>query len=122
MLKTFDLLALIVFCAVIYWLSDQSSLPVPDLFTLQDKVQHFTAYFIMGVLAWRCFRHVVKPPLILAVLSVTFCSLYGMSDEWHQSFVVGRSADSLDWLADTAGAIVAMLFLLKVFQFRKQYR
>ncbi|MBK8814178.1 MAG: VanZ family protein [Methylococcaceae bacterium] len=122
MLKAFDLLALLVFCAVIYWLSDQSSLPVPELFTLQDKVQHFTAYFIMGVLAWRSFRHAVKPPLILAVLSVTFCSLYGISDEWHQSFVAGRSSDSLDWLADTAGAFVAMLFLTKFFQFQKQYR
>lgn len=31
--------------------------------------------------------------------------LYGALDEWHQSFVPGRTPDATDWLADVAGVI-----------------
>jgi VanZ family protein len=113
MLKIFDALALLFYCAVIYWLSDQPSLPLPMLFEYQDKLHHFTAYFIMGVLAWRNFRHYVASPVTLKIVSILFCSLYGISDEWHQSFVVGRTADSLDWVADTLGASVAIWLLAR---------
>lgn len=44
---------------------------------------------------------------------ILFCSLYGISDEWHQSFVVGRSSDVLDWLADTSGAVLASFLLMR---------
>jgi VanZ family protein len=30
--------------------------------------------------------------------------VYGASDEFHQRFVPGRTADVLDWLADSLGA------------------
>ena len=48
-------------------------------------------------------------PIILALFSVTFCSLYGISDQWHQSFVEGLSADVADWMADTVDASLVML-------------
>jgi VanZ family protein len=121
MLKILDILALPIYCAVIYWLSDQPSLPLPMpmLFEFQDKLLHFTAYFLMGILAGRSSRHFVKPAYLLAIVSIGFCSLYGASDEWHQSFIVGREADSLDWVADTVGAIVAMFFLTRFYPYRK---
>jgi VanZ family protein len=46
------------------------------------------------------------------LLSIAFCSLYGLSDEWHQSFVVGRESDFADWVADTSGAALAIFFRL----------
>jgi VanZ family protein len=51
---------------------------------------------------------------MLALVSIAFCSLYGASDEWHQSFVVGRSSDILDWLADTSGASAGIFLLHKL--------
>jgi VanZ family protein len=114
MLKYFDALALLFYCSVIFWLSHQPSLPLPMLFEYQDKLHHFTAYFIMGLLAWRNFRHFVKLPYLLAIISIVFCSLYGVSDEWHQSFVEGRTSDSMDWLADTVGATVAIFLLTRL--------
>ncbi|ESS68469.1 VanZ family protein [Methyloglobulus morosus KoM1] len=110
MLKFLDSLALITLCAAIFGLSSQSSLPIPLVFDFQDKLHHFIAYFVMGILAWRCFRHFV-PPSLLVVTSIAFCSIHGISDEWHQSFVPGRSSDVLDWVADTIGATVSMLLL-----------
>ena len=99
MIKILDFTLLLFYCLFIYWLSDQSSLktPIDFGFDLQDKLYHAGAYFIMGLLAWRSFKHWVSSPIILALLSIAFCSLYGISDEWHQSFVVGRESDIADW-------------------------
>lgn len=111
-------MAWLVYCAVIYWLSDQPSLPVPMLFEFQDKLHHFVAYFIMAGLAWRSFRHFTDMPVIAIGLSVLFCSLFGITDEWHQSFVQGRTAEALDWLADTLGAFIAAMLLVEFLRFR----
>ena len=103
-----------MYCLLIYWLSDQPVLPMPMVFSFQDKIQHLIAYFIMAVLAWRSFQIMVGSIRILAVVSVVFCSLYGVSDEWHQSFVPGRDVSALDWIADTLGAILAVFLLKKL--------
>jgi VanZ family protein len=114
MAKIIDFTGLFLYCLFIYWLSDQPTLPVPSLFSFQDKILHAGAYFIMGVLAWRSFKHLHNRSMTLALTSITFCSLYGISDEWHQSFVVGRSPDILDWVADTSGAGLAVFLLNKL--------
>jgi len=51
MIKSLDFTLLFLYCLFIYWLSDQPTLPVPNLFSFQDKIFHAGAYFIMGVLA-----------------------------------------------------------------------
>lgn len=109
-----DYFGLTFYCAFIFWLSSQQTLPAPMWFDQQDKLYHAAAYAIMGCLAWRCFRYTAKTPIILALFSVAFCSLYGASDEWHQSFVLGRNSSWEDWLADTIGAIIAVVMLSKV--------
>lgn len=117
MVKILDVSGLLFYCAFIYWLSSQPSLPTPSLFEHQDKLFHAGAYFVMSLLAWRSFKHLITPPIILAFVSLAFCCLYGASDEWHQSFVVGRSSDVLDWLADTSGAAMGVFLWHKL---RKQ--
>jgi len=72
------------------------------------------AYFIMATLAWRFFKNYLSKTAIIMVFSVLFCFFYGMSDEWHQSFVPGRDADWLDLAADTMGAVIAMGFISSV--------
>jgi VanZ family protein len=114
MIKFLDFTLLISYCCFIFWLSDKPSLPAPIWFEHQDKFYHAGAYFIMGLLAWQSFRHFVSSPGLLAMLSIAFCSLYGLSDEWHQSFVVGRESDIADWAADTTGAVLAIFLLYKL--------
>ncbi len=116
MIKILDFTLLLFYCLFIYWLSDQASLKQPfDFgFEYQDKLYHAGAYSIMGLLAWRSFKHLMSSPIILALLSIAFCSLYGLSDEWHQSFIVGRESDVADWVADTSGAVMAVVSLHKL--------
>ena len=103
-----DYLLLFTYCGLIFFLSHQSSVPVPAWFPHIDKFIHASAYALMGLLVWRCVQHTSFADNQRILFSICFCSVYGMSDEWHQSFVVGRDSDVLDWLADTTGACLAV--------------
>ena len=104
-IKALDAAQLILYCSFIYWLSDQTSLATPMLFPHQDKLFHAGAYFVLAAFTLRAFRHLIAPVPNLIIASLLFSSLYGFSDEWHQSFVPGRMSDIADWAADTLGAI-----------------
>ena len=113
MTKFVDFSLLFIYCAVLFWLSDQSALPAPKWFAYQDKLAHGAAYFLLGIFACRSFNHFIKDPIILAILSIAFCSLYGLSDEWHQSFVPARFMDAYDWFADILGAVIGVFVMSK---------
>jgi VanZ family protein len=100
-------LAPVVYAAFIFWLSSQ---PMPVFFgplSLNDKLKHLALY---GVFAW-LVHNALAPSLrgraaALFWLTVGIISLYGASDEIHQYFVSGRSADVLDWAVDTLAAVL----------------
>jgi VanZ family protein len=94
----------VALAAVIFAWSSRSRVPdVGSWIPHFDKVVHFSVYGCLGVLVCRTGRG-GRWALLAALLT----SLYGVSDEWHQSFVPGRSAEVADWVADTLGAIVAI--------------
>ncbi len=105
-------MSLLSYCALIYYLSDQTVLPVPHFFNMQDKLIHASAYAVMAWLFWHVVHGLMSLNL-LVVTTILFCSLYGISDEWHQSFIDGRQADVYDWLADSLGALLLTLTLWK---------
>jgi VanZ family protein len=87
-----------------------SRLP-PIAFKLNDKLIHASIYFVFGLLVYRALlprqegaRGFRWKRLLLAVGAVI---LYGISDEFHQKFVPGRTEDILDAAADSAGGILA---------------
>jgi VanZ family protein len=95
----------IVYLGAIFWVSSQSA-PIFSAPSLPggDKVLHFAAYAILAALLCRAFAGSgLSLPAALALAIIT-ASLYGASDELHQSFVPHRMADAADWLADTLGA------------------
>lgn len=67
-----------------------------------DKVVHFGVF---GLLATLMVRLLPRPAAWIAVVAA---SLFGATDEWHQSFTPGRRMDWADWVADTLGAAVAV--------------
>jgi VanZ family protein len=73
-----------------------------------DKVAHFFVYGLLGTLVYRVRRWRVRFVGRFAC-SVAIVSLFGFTDEIHQSFVPGRSSDWIDWLVDTVGAAAAIL-------------
>ena len=102
---------LIIYCLAIFI---QSAYPTPQQlpkFPYIDKVMHFIAYGIMGGLFFRALRVTRSSwrPVRVIFFSALLTTLYGMSDEIHQFFVVSRTSDQMDLLADflggTSGAI-----------------
>lgn len=88
---------------------------IPDLGGLpggmSDKSGHGIGYAILGALLLRALaggrlRGITWQRAAAALLLAT---LYGVSDEFHQSFVPGRSPDRLDVLADSIGAAAAVV-------------
>lgn len=80
------------------------------------KMAHFFLYFCLGLLtikAW-CWRKDRS-----WVYALFFCFCYAVTDEFHQSFVPGRSAEIHDVLLDTIGSftgIMVIFFLRKIWR------
>lgn len=74
-----------------------------------DKDVHGVLYAGLALLTMRALAGGWRAPMTLthALLAILIATLYGMSDEWHQSFVPPRESDWLDVAADAAGASVA---------------
>src|SRR5207249_3243393 len=76
---------------------------------ITDKHEHFFFYGILAALALRAlakgeWRGIQTTTVIGAVL---ISSLYGVSDEFHQRFVPGRTYEVGDMVADAIGSAAA---------------
>lgn len=68
-------------------------------------IAHFCEYLVLGILLARALNLSTSAGLAFC-MAVVLASMYGVTDEFHQQFVQGRTPDMLDWIADTAGAAV----------------
>ena len=95
--------------AFLFWVSSRSGFgPVSDL---PDWTTHGAGYAVLAVLACRALAGGLGRPVAVrvAVLAVLISTVYGVTDEWHQSFVPGRVADPWDLVKDLAGAAAGAL-------------
>jgi len=65
-----------------------------------DKLIHAVFYAIFAFFIFGSSRRYS--------VSLVLASLYGITDEFHQSFVYGRDSDVWDWVADTVGASLSL--------------
>lgn len=82
--------------------------------TLLSIAGHLITYFVLMSLLVLAFRFGSRVPQRWAyVLSFLLVAFYGLSDEYHQSFVPGRTATIADWLVDLMGAGMAWFVLYR---------
>ena len=78
---------------------------------VSDKSLHFLAYLILAFLLWFVVSGDQKVnrrrPALWLVLFVIV--VYGILDEWLQSYVAGRSCDVRDFFMDLAGALAGLI-------------
>lgn len=67
-----------------------------------DKLAHFSVFGLLATLIARC------PGVHRFRYAIAIVSLFGISDEFRQSFTPGRSVEVADWIADTLGAGTAV--------------
>jgi VanZ family protein len=92
---------------LIFFLSAQPDFPHPDTDWLENLMGIAAHMFLFGVLAVLWVRPLggQRRALLLAFL---LTMLYALSDEFHQAFVPGRTADPLDLVYDGIGAALAL--------------
>ncbi|MBE2318075.1 VanZ family protein [Solirubrobacter sp. CPCC 204708] len=94
--------------ALLFALSHQPSLGtglgVWDL--VLRKGAHVTAYALLCLLWYRA----LEPRRLVAAVLVTLA--YAATDEYHQTFIEGRSGTPVDWLIDAAGVGIAAALIL----------
>lgn len=105
----------LLYCCIIFGVS---AVPGRELTTdvpFYDKAVHMLEYAVLAVLFARAVRHSsqTKWALMIWALAVYFVAFYGITDEFHQSFVSGRSSDLVDWAADVVGGTIgAAVYLI----------
>ncbi len=103
----------IFWAMLIFVLSSLPDIPGPRLgVEFEDKWGHVVVYTILGILLARAFFQQRRFPSCrrnYILIAIIIGIVYGISDEYHQSFVPGRFADVVDALADTLGIIIGVL-------------
>jgi len=101
--------AVILWMIVIYYFSNQPDLKssLPTIWdTVFRKIAHMAEFF---VLAYLVFRAVIINKISLhkaVVISLIVAVSYAFFDEWHQTWVIGRTGSIIDVGIDTVGVIV----------------
>lgn len=100
-------LPLVAWMGLIFCLSAQPDFPHPEVDWLEGLIGIGAHMFLFGVLAvlWARSLQGQRRTLLLAFL---LTMLYALLDEFHQSFVPGRTADPLDLVYDGLGAALAL--------------
>ncbi len=95
--------------AVIFSLSSLSEPPLPE--EVPDTSGHVLGYALLGVTLVRALAGGLPGPVTwrTALLAIAITVVYGVTDEFHQSFVAGRTAAIADLYADAAGALLAAI-------------
>jgi VanZ family protein len=99
------------YMAGIFYASSISDPPVPP--DVSDVSLHGAAYFGLALLLIRALARGrwsgVTPVTLVGAWMIAVA--YGMTDEWHQSFVPNRTAEWRDLGSDAIGAFVATVIV-----------
>jgi VanZ like family len=78
---------------------------------MSDKSGHSIGYALLAVVLLRAFARgrLAGVTWRAGLAAIVLATMYGVSDEWHQSFVPGRSPDRYDVLADGIGATLGVV-------------
>jgi len=109
----------LLIASTIFYLSsipgDEIHIPV---FPFSDKLCHALAYGALSFFLTRALTRKerlhpgIKNYRSVFVWAVVFGIFYGISDEFHQSFVPGRSVDAGDLFADGIGSLMGSLIVV----------
>ena len=90
--------------AVIFYLSSLPQTPLPP--SISDKPAHSFGYMGFAIIVTRAVAGGLPRRITarIALVALLLTTAYSLTDEAHQSFVPGRTADWYDIQADAVGA------------------
>lgn len=105
----------LIWAGVIFALSHRETIPTAGFNSqLVSSIGHLGAYAVLGSLLFGGFLFMGLPRISAAMYAIGVATLYGLIDEFHQSFVPGRHAGPEDLVLDFVGATFAVVLLLKL--------
>lgn len=108
----------LVWMGFIYFLSSFHKLqasPVGWQDFIVRKTSHFLEYAILFVLYNRGLSSTTRLPIKKRLfLALALAIGYAMTDELHQTTVLGRTGKPTDILIDSLGAVAGLLFVIKL--------
>lgn len=106
------------FMGIIFYASSIPGSNVPSVFWAQEIAYHFFVYLALSLFFSRALKYTF--PVISIGRVILFASIfgiiYGLSDEWHQSFVPYRTVSGFDVFIDSLGSISGSLSYLFAFR------
>lgn len=109
LLRCVQMVPMVVTMGAIFFLSHQpgdslSLYPLPGI----DKLAHAFIYGILGASIIFSYSSRMKKERAqhVVVMTVVLSCIYGMSDEFHQSFIPNRFVSFGDVVADVVGALL----------------
>lgn len=110
------LAAPVAIMAFIFFMSSRSHLPDLDHgHDIQNVVGHFSVYAALAASLALLFRARGWSASRAIVVAVICATLYGVTDEFHQSFVPNRNTDPFDVLVDFLGATLGALLAMRLY-------
>ena len=91
-----------------------ADLDIGRIHFLIRKNAHFFSYLVLGILVLNALRRSGVYGFKGIMTAFLICVLYAILDEFHQTFVPGRSGEIRDIFIDSAGATVGILGYLGV--------
>lgn len=114
----------ILWMLMIFLLSSRSTVPqtaaIPTAITA--ALGHLVVYGILAILLYHALEQLINTFMSRATVAWLIATLYGVSDELHQSFVPGRNASVLDVGIDAVGAALGLLIVYVVMRVRRERR
>ncbi len=100
---------------------DEQQILLAQMEHIIRKSAHFCEYALLAMLCFFAFKEFFVSAFSKILASLLVCLLYAASDEIHQLFVLGRSAQVRDVVIDFCGAVtgIGVIFLVKVLAIRK---
>ena len=114
---------LILVCICIFLFSNQPEVESTKLASnlFVRKLGHFSEYAILGFFAFAYFSNIFqieREKIRLETsffISFLFCFSYAVSDEFHQTFVIGRDGNFMDVLIDSGGVLFGIIISIILF-------
>ena len=129
-MKKFILISMVLLCLIlIFYFSSENNYESMDTtikvsrvinveegnLSILRKYSHFIEFFVLEILLLSMFSCFIKVDFKIYIISLIFCLLYAFSDEIHQLYVIGRSAQVMDVCIDFCGSIIGSILFIMVY-------
>jgi VanZ family protein len=105
-------LPVLICMGVIFYFSSFKGKDIPSIFYFQEIVYHFSIYLILCFLFARALKNSYSGMQLarIVLFSILFGIIYGLTDEFHQAFIPGRSVSGMDLFIDSLGSLTGSIF------------